>query len=111
MALNEALFKQLTEMQGVPGREEQVRVVMREALGALTDAVRTDAMGNVIGTKRGRDDVRVMIAAHMDEIGFLLKNIHEKGFVRLQPLGGGVGPMQMNAQRVRITRANGESLL
>jgi len=67
-------------------------------------------MGNVIGTKRGRDDVRVMIAAHMDEIGFLVKYIDERGFVRLQPLGGGVNPMNMVAQRVRITSADGTSV-
>ena len=80
MALNEALFKRLVETPGVPGREEQQRVIAREELGELTDEVRTDAMGNVIGTKRGRDDVRVMIAAHMDEIGFLVKYIDDKGF-------------------------------
>lgn len=111
MAINEALFRRLTQTPGVPGREEQVRVIVREQLAALTDDVRTDAMGNVIGTRRGRADVRVMLAAHMDEIGFLVKYIDDQGFVRLQPLGGGVGPLQMNAQRVRITGANGASLL
>src|SRR5947199_6536355 len=111
MAIDEELFSRLTQTPGVPGREEQVRVIVREQLGELTDEVRTDAMGNVIGMKRGRDDVRVMIAAHMDEIGFIVKYIDDKGFVRLQPLGGGVSPMNMNAQRVRITLANGDSLL
>ena len=77
MALNEALFKRLTETPGVPGREEQLRRIAREQLGELTDDVRTDAMGNVIGTRRGRDDVRVMLAAHMDEIGFLVKHIDD----------------------------------
>jgi putative aminopeptidase FrvX len=73
MALDEALFERLTQTPGVPGREEQLRVIAREQLGELTDEVRTDALGNVIGTKKGRDDVRVMLAAHMDEIGFLVK--------------------------------------
>ncbi len=81
MAMNEALLKRLVETPGVPGREEQQRVIAREELGALTDEVRTDVMGNVIGTKRGRDDVRVMLAAHMDEIGFLVKYIDDKGFL------------------------------
>src|SRR5438270_9527896 len=105
MAIDEELFSRLTQTPGVPGREEQLRVIAREQLGALTDEVRTDAMGNVIGTKRGRDDVRVMIAAHMDEIGFIVKYIDDRGFVRLQPLGGGVNPLNMVAQRVRITSA------
>ncbi|MGI8857194.1 MAG: M42 family metallopeptidase [Thermomicrobiales bacterium] len=110
MALDEALFERLTQTPGVPGREEQVRAIVREQLGALTDEVRTDAMGNVIGTKRGRDDVRVMLAAHMDEIGFLVKYIDDKGFLRLQPLGGGVNPLNMVAQRVVITTATGAAV-
>ena len=70
MALNEALLKRLIETPGVPGREERQREIAREELEPLTDEVRTDSLGSVIGTKRGRDDVRVMVAAHMDEIGF-----------------------------------------
>jgi tetrahedral aminopeptidase len=109
MALNEALFKRLVETPGVPGREEQQRVIAREQLGELTDEVRTDALGNVIGTKKGRDDVRVMLAAHMDEIGFLVKYIDDKGFLRLQTLGGH-DPANMVAQRVLVTTADGSAL-
>ena len=109
MALNEALFKRLVETPGVPGREEQQRVIAREQLDELTDTVRTDALGNVIGTKQGRDDVRVMLAAHMDEIGFLVKHIDDKGFLRLQPLGGH-DPANMTAQRVIVTTADGAVL-
>ena len=109
MAINEALLKRLVETPGVPGREEQQRVIAREQLGALTDEVRTDAMGSVIGTKRGRDDVRVMLAAHMDEIGFLVKYIDDKGFLRLLPLGGH-DPANMGAQRVIVTTESGAAL-
>jgi len=109
MAMDEALLKRLVETPGVPGREEQQRIIAREQLGMLTDEVRTDAMGNVIGTKRGRDDVRVMLAAHMDEIGFLVKYIDDKGFLRLQPLGGH-DPANMSAQRVFVTTENGTAL-
>ncbi|CAN5707916.1 hypothetical protein BH24ACT22_BH24ACT22_02790 [soil metagenome] len=87
MSLNDALLKRLTETPGVSGREEQQREIVREELSSLTDEVRTDNMGSVIGTKKGRDDVRVMIAAHTDEIGFLVKYIDDKGFLRLQTLG------------------------
>lgn len=107
MAFNEALFKHLSETPGVPGREEQLRIIAREELAALTDEVRTDALGNVIGTKRGRDDVRVMIAAHLDEIGFLVKYIDDHGFLRLQPLGGGFNPLHLAAQRVLVTTEDG----
>ena len=109
MALNEALLRRLIETPGVPGREEQQRQIAREELGSLTGEVRTDALGSVIGTKGGRDDVRVMVAAHTDEIGFLVKHIDDKGFLRLQTLGGH-DPANMVSQRVVVTTAGGEAL-
>ena len=110
MPVDEARFKRLAETPGVPGREEQVRRLVMAELAPLVDEVRVDALGNVIGTKRGRADVRVMIAAHMDEIGFLVRHIDERGFIRLQPLGGGMGALQMNAQRVLVHTESGASL-
>jgi tetrahedral aminopeptidase len=109
VALNEALFKRLSETPGVPGREDRQREIAREELEDLTDEVRTDALGSVIGTKHGRDDVRVMVAAHMDEIGFFVRHIDDNGFIRLQPLGGHV-PANMVSQRVIVTTAGGDSL-
>jgi putative aminopeptidase FrvX len=109
MALNEALLKRLIETPGVPGREEQQRQIAQEELGALTDEVRTDAMGSVIGTKRGSGEARVMVAAHTDEIGFLVKYVDEKGFLRLQTLGGH-DPANMVSQRVLVTTSGGETL-
>jgi endoglucanase len=109
VALNEALFKRLSETPGVPGREDRQREIAREELEDLTDEVRTDALGSVIGTKHGRDDVRVMVAAHMDEIGFFVRHIDDNGFIRLQPLGGH-DPANMVSQRVIVTIAGGDSL-
>jgi tetrahedral aminopeptidase len=109
VTLNEALFKRLSETPGVPGREDRQREIAREELEDLTDEVHTDALGSVIGTKRGRDDVRVMVAAHMDEIGFLVRHIDDNGFIRLQPLGGH-DPANMVSQRVIVTTTGGASL-
>ena len=109
MAINEALLKRLIETPGVPGREERQREIAREELGSLTDEVRTDALGSVIGTKNGSGDGRVMVAAHTDEIGYLVKHIDDKGFVRLQTLGGH-DPANMVSQRVLLTTAEGETL-
>jgi putative aminopeptidase FrvX len=109
MALNERLLKRLIETPGVPGREEKQREIAREELGSLADEVRTDALGSVIGTKRGSGDARVMIAAHTDEIGYLVKYIDEKGFLRLQTLGGH-DPANMVSQRVLVTTSDGETL-
>ena len=109
MALNEALLQRLIETPGVPGREEKQREIAREELGTLTDEVRTDALGSVIGTKRGSDEVSVMVAAHMDEIGFFVKHVDDKGFIRLQTLGGH-DPANMVSQRVVVTTADGATL-
>ena len=109
MALNEALLQRLIETPGVPGREDRQREIARQELDALTDEIRTDHLGSVIGTRRGRDDVRVMVAAHMDEIGFLVKHVDDKGYIRLQALGGH-DPANMVSQRVIVTTANGAAL-
>ena len=109
MPLNEGLLRRLIETPGVPGREELLREIAREELGRLADEVRTDNLGSVIGTKKGRDDVRVMVAAHTDEIGFLVKHIDDKGFLRLQTLGGH-DPANMVSQRVVITTSDGTAL-
>ena len=109
MASNEELLRRLIETPAVSGREEQQREIAREELGRLTDEVRTDSLGSVIGTKRGREDVRVMVAAHTDEIGFLVKHIDDEGFLRLQTLGGH-DPANMVSQRVIVTSSDGTAL-
>ena len=98
--LNFDLLKRLCETPGISSREEGMRKVVVEELKSLTDSLEADAMGNVIGFKKGASDgPRVMIAAHMDEIGFMVKYIDEKGFIRLQPIGGWDARV-MVAQRV-----------
>jgi endoglucanase len=81
-----------------------------EELRSLTDTIEADVMGNVIGFKRGASGgPRVMIAAHMDEIGFLVKHIDDQGFLRLQPVGGWDGRTMM-AQRVQVHGFAGQTL-
>lgn len=63
------LLKELTETSGVPGYEERVRDVVRREFESRVDEIRTDAMGNVVGTIEGSGDYAVAVAAHMDEIG------------------------------------------
>ena len=62
-------------------------MVLREIDG-LADEVSMDAMGNVIAVKKGQSDKRVMVAAHMDEISFIVTHVDDEGFVRFIPLGG-----------------------
>jgi len=95
------LLRDVTETSGVPGYEDRVRDIVRDELEANTDHVRTDAMGNVVGTVEGDSDYSVAIAAHMDEIGFMVKHITEDGFLKLDALGGWDARV-LRAQRVTV---------
>jgi endoglucanase len=108
--VNFDLLKRLCETPGVPSREEPIRRVVIEAMRPLVDEVTVDAMGSVIGHKKGNGGPKVMIAAHMDEIGFLVKYIDDKGFIRLQPVGG-FDARVLVAQRVYVHGFAGETLL
>ncbi len=108
MELNLDLLKELCETPGIPGYEDAVRAVAVRELRVLCDEVRIDALGNAIGRKRG-DGPRVMIAAHLDEIGFLVRHVDEKGFLRLQPVGGW-DARAMFAQRVIVQTEDGARL-
>lgn len=79
----------LCEAPGIPGREERVRALIRDALDGLVDEIRVDAMGNLVARKVGPEGApRVMVSAHMDEIGFVVRHVDENGFLRLHNLGG-----------------------
>lgn len=83
------LLQRLSESAGVPGRETLVRERIVDALEGLDLDLHVDAMGNLIAeTPAPPGAPKVMISAHMDEIGFLVSHVGEDGFVRLQNLGG-----------------------
>ncbi len=106
--MNLKLLKALSEVCGIPGREEQVRALVLKELKSLCDTVTVDALGNVIGRKKGKGP-KVMVAGHMDEIGFVVKHIDDQGFLRLDP-SGGFDPKTLIAQRVQV-HAEGGPLL
>lgn len=90
---------------GISGYEGEVSSLLRQELEPLVDEVVIDTMGNVIGTRRG-DGPAVMIAAHMDEIGLMVKYIDDQGFLRFVPIGGWFDPMLLG-QRVTLQGKNG----
>jgi putative aminopeptidase FrvX len=103
----EELFKGLTEAAGVPGYEVEVRAVLRQHLEPVAEIMQ-DRMGSLIARLPGTADrPRVMLAGHMDEIGFMVKFITEEGFVRFVPLGGWWDQVLL-AQRVVIKTGDGE---
>ena len=84
-----SLLKELSETPGVSGQEERIRACISDHLAPLVDELRTDTLGNLTGYKRGADSSagRVMLAAHMDEIGLIVTRL-EQGFLRFAPVGG-----------------------
>jgi len=101
-----ALLQEITETSGVAGYEDRVREVVRRELEPDVDRVRTDAMGNIVGTIEG-GDTDVVVAAHMDEIGFMVRHVTDEGFVQVDALGGW-DPRVLKAQRVTIHTDDGD---
>lgn len=99
------LFKTLTELQGAPGNEHLVRSFMKTELEKYADDIIQDRLGGVFGVKRGNGP-RIMVAGHMDEVGFMVTQITENGMIRFQTLGGWWNQVLL-AQRVQIMTDNG----
>ncbi|MDR2833253.1 MAG: glutamyl aminopeptidase, partial [Streptococcaceae bacterium] len=91
--MSETLFnkiKTITELQGTSGYEEEIRSYMRRELTPLVDRVETDGLGGIFGIRENTDTdaPRIMVAGHMDEIGFMVARINENGLMNVVPLGG-----------------------
>ncbi len=101
------LLKRLCEAPGIPGYEAKVRSIVEDELRGHVDALETDALGNVIAHKEGDGPV-VVIAGHMDEIGFFVSHVEEKtGFLRINPVGG-FDPVNLVAQRAVVHTEGGD---
>jgi endoglucanase len=101
------LLKELTEAPGVPGYESAVRAVIRGHLGSVTE-IEQDRLGSIICRKSGSSaSPRVMLAGHMDEIGFMVRLITEDGFIKFVPLGGWWNQVIL-AQRLVIKTSQGD---
>ena len=94
------LLKQLCEVPGLPGDEGPVREIVISNLKEHTEEIRIDALGNVIAHIPG-DGPRLLLDAHMDEVGFMVKHIDQRGFIRVIPLGG-IDPRVFYGQRVVV---------
>lgn len=101
MSLNIELLSEICEAPGAPGFEEKIRQIVVRELEPLCDEIDIDNMGNVVGIKKGKKRKKVMIAAHMDEIGFIITHIDDNGYCRFHTLGG-FDPKTLTAQRVIV---------
>ncbi|MFQ5654899.1 MAG: M42 family metallopeptidase, partial [Planctomycetota bacterium] len=101
------LLRRLTLAAGPPGAEEEVRGVVREALEEI-GSIEHDRLGSILCEKKGDGDApRVILDAHLDEVGFMVRSISREGRVRFVPLGGWWGHVLL-AQRVEIITDGGK---
>lgn len=106
------LLKRLSEASGVPGREEAVRDLISAELSDSVDSLETDTMGNLIAHKASKKKKakRVMLSAHMDEIGFYVRFIDDAGFLRVHQVGG-FDTRNLFARQVTVHATSGEKLI
>lgn len=99
--MNIELLKEICEIAGAPGFERRISDLVLKNLEGLADDIHVDNMGNITAFKKGRTDKKVMVAAHMDEIGFIVTHVDDKGFIKFHTLGG-FDPKTLTAQRVIV---------
>ncbi|MBQ4614822.1 MAG: M42 family metallopeptidase [Akkermansia sp.] len=100
--MNTQLFKQLCEATGASGFEYGIRDLIIDVMTPLADEISVDNIGNVTALIKGKSSEKsIMCAAHMDEIGFIVRHIDDNGFIRILPLGG-FDPKTLTAQRVIV---------
>ncbi|MEJ8476254.1 M42 family metallopeptidase [Roseibium algae] len=112
--MNIDLLRRLCETPGVPGHEHRVREVILSEIEGLFDEVTVDPMGSLLckrkarkAAKKGEEPKKVMLLCHMDEIGFLVSHITEKGFLHVQPVGG-FDPRNLFSRRVLVSTDEGD---
>ncbi|MCP1145531.1 M42 family metallopeptidase [Lysinibacillus endophyticus] len=105
------MLKELTDANGIPGNERAPRQVMKKYIEPLADEIEYDNLGSLIAKKIGDPNgPKIMIAGHLDEVGFMVSKIDEKGFIKFQTVGGWWSHVMLS-QRVTITTRKGEEII
>ena len=107
MDATEQLLQSLTDAHGVPGYEAGVRAVLRDLMAPLGELTQ-DKLGSLVGHQPG-EGPKVMLAGHMDEIGFVVTYVSDEGFIKFLPLGGWWDQVLLG-QRVLIQTHRGDVL-
>jgi putative aminopeptidase FrvX len=106
----ELLLKELTEANGVSGYEQEIRTIMARELRSVSDGIEYDKMGSIMAHRKGTSaSPRVMVVGHMDEIGFMVREITKEGYIKFLPLGGWWGHVALG-QRMRVITSKGPVL-
>lgn len=101
------MLAEITEADGISGCEVEASRVMKQYMEELVDEITYDNLGSIIGLKKGGSGPKIMLAGHLDEVGFMVKKIEDDGYIRLAPIGGWWGHV-LPAQELRITTRKGD---
>src|SRR5690625_4691466 len=101
------MLKDLTDAKAIPGNEKEARDVMEKYITPFSDEVYTDRLGSLIAKKTGLENgPKIMVAGHLDEVGFMVTRIDDKGFIYFQPVGGWWSQVMLAQRDRKSTRLN-----
>lgn len=104
------MLKALTDAKGIAGNEREPREVMQKYIEPFADAMTQDGLGSLIAKKIGDENgPKIMVAGHLDEVGFMISKIDERGFLSFQTVGGWWSQVML-AQRVTIVTRKGDTV-
>lgn len=104
------MLKELTDAKGIAGNEREPREVMKKYIEPYADSIEYDGIGSLIAQKTGdANGPKIMVAGHLDEVGFMVTKIDEKGFLSFQTVGGWWSQVML-AQRVTIVTRKGDTV-
>lgn len=103
------MLKNISLVNGISGYEKKATRMMKSYIQENVDDIQYDNLGSLIGIKKGAGDLKVLLTAHIDEIGFLVKDIDEGGFIKVQPVGGWMG-QNLPSSHMVITTSQGKEI-
>ena len=110
MPESKALLKSLTDVNGISGHEMQVKFLMKDYLTPVSDDIVEDQLGGIFGKKNATHGTKsLMISGHLDEIGFIVTQIDEQGYIYFTPIGGWWNQVMLS-QKVTITTESGKEI-
>ena len=110
MPESKALLKSLTDVNGISGHEMQVKSLMKDYLTPVSDDIVEDQLGGIFGKKNATHGTKsLMISGHLDEIGFIVTQIDEQGYIYFTPIGGWWNQVMLS-QKVTITTDSGKEI-
>lgn len=96
------LLERLCNENGVSGNEDKIRAIILDEIKPFADEIKIDSMGNIIAFKKGKDSSkRVMLSAHMDEVGFIISGITDKGYLKFKTVGS-IDTRVLISKKVRV---------